>query len=436
MVTTSDVLDSLSARLDEAQAPLARLDAYYEGRQAAAFLSTKSKDALDGRLKALSVNVPRLLVNSVAERLQVTGFRGIGQEAADPALWAVWERNDLSTQSRLAHIDSLAYGRSYVIVWAGPDGAPLVTVESARQVITAHDPATGVVTAAVKRWQDDNRHYAVLYLPDEIIRYQGKENALHVVETIPNPLGEVPVVPIVNRSRLLDVYGSSEMTDILDLSDALNKVMADAMVTSEFFARPRRWVTGLEVAVDEDDNPINPFSSEQDRVWQSENPDTKFGQFDPARLDGYGDLAAVLTQQIGAISGLPPHYLGLNGDQPPSADAIRSAEASLVAKVTGKQRMYGRAWAKVADLIVKVRDGRNERDFETLWASPETRTPGQLADAALKLSQMGVPLAAILANPLGYSPAEIAQITSQRRAEALDKIGADLSAFVVEDPAQ
>lgn len=97
--------------------------------------------------------------------------------------------------------------------------------------------------------------------------------------------------------------------------------------------------------------------------------------------------------------------------------------------------MYGRAWAKVADLIVKVRDGRNERDFETLWASPETRTPGQLADAALKLSQMGVPLAAILANPLGYSPAEIAQITSQRRAEALDKIGADLSAFLVEDPA-
>lgn len=143
----------------------------------------------------------------------------------------------------------------------------------------------------------------------------------------------------------------------------------------------------------------------------------------------------MLTQQIGAISGLPPHYLGLNGDQPPSADAIRSAEASLVAKVTGKQRMFGRAWAKVADLVVKVRDGHNDRDFETLWASPETRTPGQLADAALKLSQIGVPLASILANPLGYSPAEIEQITVQRRADALDQTGADLSAFLIEESA-
>lgn len=434
MVTT-DTLETLSARLDEAQSGLSKLDSYYEGRQSAAFLSAKSKEALEGRLRRLSVNFPRLLVNSVAERLKVTGFRGIGEETADANLWQVWEHNDLSTQSHLAHVDALTYGRSYVIVWAGADGKPLVTVESARQVITAHNPATGAVTAAVKRWEDGNTHYAILYEADTITRYQGKEHALSVAEVIPNPLGEVPVVPIVNRARLMDHYGSSEMADILDLVDGLNKIMSDALVSSEYFARPRRWVTGLEIVEDEDGNPVNPFSSEANRVWQAEGAETKFGQFDGARLDGYGDLSAVLTQQIGAISGLPPHYLGLNGDQPPSADAIRSAEASLVAKVSSKQRMYGRSWAKVADLVVKVRDGNNTRDFETLWASPETRTPGQVADAALKLNSMGVPLAAVLANPLGYSPAEIEQITAQRRAEALDQVGADLSAFLVdEDP--
>lgn len=434
-MVTNDILESLSARLDESQAELSRLDAYYDGRQPAAFLSTKSKDALEGRLKVLSVNFPRLLVNSIAERLQVTGFRAFGEETADESLWRVWETNDLTTMSQLAHIDALTHGRSYVIVWADGDGKPLVTVESSRQVITSHDPATGAVTAAVKRWEDGRQHHAVLYEADRITRYQGKENALQVVEVIPNPLGEVPVVPLVNRSRLLDTYGSSEMTDILDLTDGLNKIMSDALVSSEFFARPRRWVTGLEIVEDADGNPIDPFSSEAARVWQSENPETKFGQFDGARLDGYGDLSAVLTQQIGAISGLPPHYLGLNGDQPPSADAIRSAEASLVAKVTGKQRMFGRAWAKVADLVVKVRDGQNTRDLDPLWASPETRTPGQLADAALKLNQMGVPLAAVLANPLGYSPSEIAQITAQRRAEALEKVGTDLSAFLVDEDA-
>ena len=435
-MNTHDILENLSARLDESQAALTRLDAYYEGRQPAAFLNTKSRDALEGRLKALSVNFPRLLVGAIAERLRITGFRPFGADEADVSVWHAWQRCDLDTQAQLAHVDALTYGRSYVIVWVDDAGQPLVTVESARQVITDHDPATGAVRAAVKRWVDGNRHHAVVYEPDQITRYAGKENALSVVETIANPLGEVPVVPIVNRSRLLDMNGSSEMTDVLDLTDSLNKVMADAMVTSEYFARPRRWVTGLEIMEDNDGNPVNPFASEQDRVWQSENPETKFGQFDAARLDGYGDLSAVITQQIGAISGLPPHYLGLNGDQPPSADAIRSAEASLVAKVQGKQRVYGRAWARVADLIVKVRDGQNALDYEAVWASPETRTPGQLADAAVKLSTIGMPLEALLANPLGYTPAEIATIRSQRRAEALDNTGVDLSTFIVDEVAQ
>lgn len=434
-MSTVSILETLSSKLDESQSALSRLDSYFEGRQPAAFLSPKSREALGDRLRVLGINFPRLLVNSIAERLQVTGFRAIGEDAADDALWRVWHQNDMDAQAHLAHVDALTFGRSFVFVWQGAHG-PLVTVESARQVAVATDPATGEVRAAVKRWQDGQDHYAVVYEADKITKMKGTNEAvLHAIETIDNPLGEVPVVQIVNRARLLDFNGSSEMTDILDLTDGLAKIMSDAMVTSENFARPRRWATGLEIVEDDDGNPVNPFSNETDRLWQSEDPATKFGQFDGTRLDGYSDLVAVLTQQIGAVSGLPPHYLGLNGDQPPSADAIRSAEASLVARTVSKQRTYGRSWAKVADLIVKVRDGHNARDFETIWGSPETRTPGQVADAAAKLAGIGVPLESVLAEPLGYSPSQIAQIRQARRAEALDKAGADLSAFLVTEDA-
>lgn len=429
-MTTQSILDNLSQRLDETQGELSRLDRYFDGRQPAAFLSPKSREALGERLRVLGVNFPRLLVNSIAERMHVTGFRAIGADAADDALWKVWQANDLESQAHLAHVDALVYGRSFVFVWAGANG-PLVTVESARQVAVITDPATGVVRAAVKRWDDGTTHHAVVYEPDKITRYKGQENALRAVEVIPNPLDEVPVVPLVNKGRLLDFNGASEMIDVLDLTDGLAKLMSDAMVSSEYFARPRRWVTGLEIVEDDDGNPVNPFSNEGDRLWQSEDPATKFGQFEGARLDGYGDLAALLTQQIGAVSGLPPHYLGLNGDQPPSADAIRSAEASLVAKVIGKQRTYGRAWAKVADLIVKVRDGHNPNDYETVWAAPDTRTPAQIADAAAKLAGIGVPLESVLADPMGYSPSQIEQIKQARRSAALDQAGTDLGALLV-----
>ena len=251
-------------------------------------------------------------------------------------------------------------------------------------------------------------------------------------ETIPNPLGVVPVVPVLNRGRLYELDGVSEMGDLLDLSDGLNKVLSDMLVTSEFFARPRRWVTGLEIVEDEAGNPINPFSDEAGKLWQSEDPDTRFGQFEASRLDGYTDAAALLTQQIGALSALPPHYLGLNGDQPPSADSIRSAEASLVSRCYTIQRVFGSAWSDVADLIIAVRDGVDPRtlDYETLWASPETRTPAQSADAAMKLRQIGVPLPVVLTETLGMTPSQVERIREAVRGEALDAAGVNLEGLL------
>lgn len=39
----------------------------------------------------------------------------------------------------------------------------------------------------------------------------------------------------------------SEIEDLKPLVDALNKSLADMMVTSEYVGRPRRWATGVEL---------------------------------------------------------------------------------------------------------------------------------------------------------------------------------------------
>lgn len=437
----NDLLKNLSDKLDASGGTLARLDTYYSGTQPTAFLSKEAREALGDRLKVLAVNFPRLAVHALAERLQVSGFRRAGSEAPDSALWADWRRNRMEDAAAQAHVDALVYGRSFVMVWAGPRG-PLVTVESARQVAVIRDPATREVTAALKRWVSGGKGHAVLYEPDRITRYTSAANvedpaampatSWEHAETIPNPLGVVPVVPIVNRGRLLEVDGVSEMDDLLDLSDALNKLLADMMVTSEFYARPRRWASGLEILEDDDGNPVKPFSAALDDIWQSEAPETKFGQFDAARLDGYADAVALITQQIGALSTLPPHYLGLNGDQPPSADAIRSAEASLVSRCYQLQRTFGQAWADVARLIIAVREGVDPLaiDLDVVWGNPETRTPAQAADAAAKLVSVGVPLAIVLEDQMGYTPAQIDRVRTAQRSQALDGAGVDLAGLI------
>lgn len=421
---TPEALHRLGTRLDADSLALSRLDAYYAGTQPAAFLSAKSREALGPALTSLSVNWCRLAVRSLAERLDVTGFRTDGPDSApDVDLWRVWRRNGLPELSAVAHTEALVLGRAFAVVWAGEDPrTPRVTVESARQVAVERDPASREVTAAVKRWQAQGRAYATLYERDSITRYVSASAVVEgagipvdgwtVREQVDNPLGIVPVVPLVNRGRLLDTAGVSEMTDVLTLADAINKLTADAMVTSEFYARPRRWATGLEVQEDEAGEPVNPFGDSPDRVWQAEDSDVRFGQFPTATLSGYSELVATLTQQVGAMAALPPHVLGLHGDQPASADAIRSSEAGLVQRARERQQTFGAGWADAARLVLAVRDGTDPAvlDVETVWADPETRTPAQDADAAAKLHGIGVPLGALLTDTLGYSPAQVQRV--------------------------
>lgn len=437
-------LNALHKKLTEEQPRLDKLDRYWRGEQPAAFLSPESKKALGDRLQSVCVNYPKLAVVSLADRLNLTGFRVGGPTSdPDPDLWATWRRNGMIEGSHEVVRDALAYGRGYVIVWVGPTGKPQITVESPRQMTVLRDPATRQIKTALKRWKDGETGYCTEYGATEIQTYKTAGNITDIDnvgphqwekygEPVKNPLGVPPVGQVLNRDRLLDFDGVSEMSGILDLTDALNKILLDALVTSEDYARPRRWATGMEIVEDEDGNPVNPYGDDSKRVWTNEASEGKFGQFAQADMSGYGEMASLFIQQIGALKGLPAHYLGLPNDQPPGADAIRSSEASLVSHARRAISTMGSDFAWIAALVVAVRDGVDpyDVDVETVWANPETRTPAQAADAAAKLAGIGVPLETLLADELGYDPVRINKIMSARRGEALERAATDLGRLV------
>lgn len=392
---TPELLTGLQMKLDGAQLRLGTLQAYYEGRQPFAFLAPESKTAVANRLDRLASNVCKLAVISLAERLRVTGLTLNG--APSDRLWQWWLDNDLDDLSTIAHREALAFGSSYAIVWAGADGMPSVSIESAQQVATLMDPGTRQVTAALKRWSnvdpvtgapvDVN---AVYYGPDEIVTLHADTFDTPAIQWTTtnrtrNPLGVVPVVPLVNGETLLDANGTSEMQDVMPLSDALNKLMADMMVSSEYAGRPRRWATGIELEEDEDGNAVNPFPG-TNRMMTAEDPASRFGQLPAADLSGYGTAAGLIVQQIAAVSGMPSHYLGVK-DSVTSADALRASEASLATRAEDRQRRFGRSWRTVAQLMVAVTDGVDPRTVRAgvTWADPTTASAAQEADAAAKL---------------------------------------------------
>lgn len=425
------LLDDLLRRLDEPAHRYTELDNYYEGQQPLAFLAPEAKLALGNRFGRMASNIPKLAVTALAERLRVTGF-------SDPSIWPDWVRNDMDQLAGVAHREALLLGDSFVMVWADGIGRPRVTVESAKQVAVLTDPGTRTIYAAIKRWEDPNRKTteAVMLTPDVIVRLRANQQGavstgFQRLEEIPNPLGVVPVVALRNTDRILGDFGSSEIDDLKPLVDALNKSLADMMVTSEFVGRPRRWATGVELAevpvLDGDGTDTgqtteaNPIP-EGHRAMISENDGAKFGQLAAADLAGYEASVRVILGQIMAVSTLPAHYVGVFTDNPASADALRAAEASLTARAEARQTQFGRSWEQVAKLMVAVRDGRDPNlidDIRVQWADAATRSVAQEADAVVKLYQAGLLPQAYALSKLGYSADEIATITATTTATPL-----------------
>lgn len=409
----------------DTESRLHALRAAWTGSRPMAYLSPDSRKALGDRLGKLGVNYPRLAVESLAERMTLAGLE-LGD---DRTVWPTFVRANGPELAELVHADRLLYGSAYVTVWATENGTPTLTGDSPFTMTHGSDPATGETLWAARRYvvaPDDHR--ITLYTADAIRHYRARYGGAAVygyepAGTVDNTLGEVPVVPFIRRASLADpATGASVVDDILDLSDAIAKILADALVSSEYYARPRRWATGLEIEEDDDGNPVDPFGD--NRFLQSEDPETKFGQLDAARLDGYTDLLASLTQQVGALTGLPPHYLGLHGDQPASADGIRAAEAQLTARARAEQRRVSSEWGRVAWMLEAVARG-DAPDYSDLsrvavsWASPETSTPAMNADAAAKLRGIGVPLEAVLVDQLGMEPDRAKRLAELARVEAV-----------------
>ncbi len=428
-------LKLLTSKLSNSRDDLLLLDDYYRGEQPLSFMSPAMVAEFGERVRALIFGWPQLVVDSIEERLDVEGFRLSDTGEADEELWRIWQANNADETSQMGILDSLIAGRSFAIVGSNPDdkATPRISIESAQQVAASWDPQTRTVRAAVKTWKDPEtkESFATLYLPHVTIWFKrARQNSGAWVEQDrdTHELGEVPVVPLVNRPRTMRPDGDSEITPTLrSITDAVNKTGTDMMTSMEFHAMPRRWVTGMEESDFTDEQgraTASAWSSIAGRIWSSSNTDTKIGQFAEADLRNFHESIKALAEQLAALGCLPPHYLGLLSQNPASADAIRSAEARLVKRVERKQRALGGSFEMVMRLARRIATGENDptmAGLETIWADASTPTIAQKADAVVKLHAEGLVSTEQAQEDIGYSATQIERMRGQLDAQQARK---------------
>ena len=425
-----DVMTRMLVVLQNREPNLKKLGDYYDGRHRLAFSSQKFREAFGGLFSAFADNWMPLVVDAVEERLNVEGFRHGDDPNADKDAWGIWQRCGMDALSQLGHSTALAKGDSFAIVWADSDGLPVVSMESPHDVVVAYQPGNRRKRiAAVKRWKDDIGTHATLFLLDGVYKWISKEGDIwreapepNEPWPLPNPFGVIPVVPFVNRPSLDSDYGVSEFQSVIPQQDAANKLLADLLVASEFIAFPQRYVTGLEIPVDDNGQPKAPFQIAMDKLLIAEDPTARFGTLSAGDLHNYVQGIELLVQHIASQTRTPPHYFYLSGNFP-SGDAIKSAETGLVAKSRRKMRFFGESWEEVIRLCFKVLDDprADVTTGETIWGDPEFRSEAELADALVKRSAIGVPRQQLWEDA-GYSQMQIARFQAMEEMDAQNSL--------------
>lgn len=394
--------------------------AYYDGAPPLPWVPEGAADDFRQLLPMARSNYMGLVVDATAERMEVQGFRlstdpddapaspadlaaadqRPDPEATDDEAWRLWQANDLDEEFDAGNLDSIKYGRSFLLVAPNDDDpqTPLITFESPYQAIVAYQPGTRRRAAGLKLWTDDwtGQVMATLFLPDEVWKWQAPAKTAGMTGPpdweprqvdgepwpAPNPLEVVPLVEMPNRSRR---DPSSEIADLITIQDRINKTLFDRLMTQDTGAFPQTWGTGVDLGAE--------FRRGRLRMLAVEDESARFGQFDAAPLEPYGAMKREDVKDIASRSRTPAQYL-LGELNNVNGQTLQAAESGLVSKVTQRMRPRSGTLETVLRLaFLAAGDTARARalSMETVWRNPMYRTEGELVDALVKMSTLGVP---------------------------------------------
>jgi hypothetical protein len=424
---------------------------YYDGEQGTR-LTDRARLYLQRSGLPFSENFCEPIVDVMAERLQVTGFAAEdktqaaaagGADGGDPAdvqeqddiadyLDQVWERNRLDDRQGTVHTVALVKGDAFLIVdWDDVRGLPRFTYNRPEIMKPVYsDDAPDTLAYVVKRWnstasgpQNESGRPIVrmnLFYPDRVEKYfrlhsdddkGGWQRWLDIGELVwPTPWVDGAGEPLgvtafhFRHKPIGGCYGRSELRGAIPQQDQLNKQLIDLHDILDYQAWPQRWIMGMTG----DNVNLTPNPGEYLTI-PGENASA--GQFDAADPSGVLKAIESTISRTARRSRTPLHLL-VGGDQP-SGEALKSAEAGLVAKVEKAQTGFGCVWEDAAMLALRlaVMNGKvdgsvafDELVLQTQWTDPESRN--ELAESqalVLQVDDLGLSRRTAL-RKLGYDP--------------------------------
>lgn len=369
-------------------ADLYELEAYFNGQKRLAAIGVSIPPEM--RVLEMVSAWPRLVVEALVERLTPEGFYFAEDVSVADEAWTWYLANRMDVNSILLHTESLAQGAAFGVVGQGDNGMPRYTTHT-RAEFKVRYGASGQVVEALQRYKaDDDTLWECHYEPGRNTYYGHINGVWRRASVLDSGVSRVPVVAFANRARIDGRAGESEMRDVMALADACSRSLTNLQVAQELVSMPQRYLMGADANsfVNAQGESKTPFEVYIGRVLLGPQG-AQAGQFPGAQLDQIINTVKLYAQQVASVTGLPNAYLGINSDNPASAQAINAAANRHIKRAEQKQLIFGDAHEDMARIAYEMIHRVNAGDLlklEMSWRNAATITLQEVGQAAIALT--------------------------------------------------
>lgn len=393
---------------------------YYDGDHDLKYSTTRLQEVFGTKLAKFIENWCAVVVDTTWERLELLGFE-VPDTVAKERLDELWKGTELDLDAADAHLSALVTGEAFVVAWPDSEGNVQAYYNDPRLCHVRYDPENPRKKKWAAKWwgADDGRYHLNLYYPETIEYFvtapmkqlPASYTAFKLAELpgAPNPYGKIPVFHFRRQRRAV----TPELTtSVLSLQDAVDKLLTDLMVTSEFGAFPQRYIIS--------NTEVGDLRNSPNEIWEIPSGDgmgqaAEVGQLSAAALSNYVTGIAHVIEAISAISRTPRHFfIGQTGTL--SGEALIALEAPLNKKCERLTKNFGNTWQRIASFLLLL-DGTaiSPEEVTVVWAPVETVQPKTQAEIRKTAIDSGIPLTTAVRRE-GWSQAEMDKMEKDRAA--------------------
>lgn len=446
------ILEAHDSAEKDRQREVLRAREYHAGDQPT-YLTDRLKEFLnigddDG---VFAMNVTRVVVVAVAERLQVAGV-----DCADEAsrAWAAqfWAANYLDAYAGDVHENALSESEYFVIAeWDADLGYPRaifhprwVDLDVSEDggwgcwAVYANDDPMQPMLYAVKRWTETIAGKATqranVYYPDRVEKYAYRAGWQPVVDAEGDPWptpwtysnGDPIGIPVIHfRNRNL----RPEAADAWPMQDALNKALIDLLASADLTAFRIYKMFGMYPTTDgaalkEDGS--NALSIQPGIIIGNANKtpsEAGFDAIEPADLTQLRELKRDLVLDIAAVTDTPPSRFRITAAI--ASDQTQKQENEPLAwKVSNRQVIFGAAWSQLLNIARSIANvygqaGLSEdTPITALWREAFAKSEAEKRDELKFKREAGIPRRQLWAE-MGYSPEKVEEMLRDPEVQAM-----------------